>query len=70
TVPFVHRGDRPTYHPSVLARVDDHPAVTPLVWQGSADLRCLSAANVLAYFPSGDRSFAAGESVEVLSLDS
>jgi molybdopterin molybdotransferase len=68
---FVHRGDRPTYHPSVLSRGpadtgDRH--VEPVTWHGSADLRALAAANALALFPAGSRTHAAGEIVEVLLL--
>ena len=61
---FVHRGDRPTYHP---ARMVDG-AIQPLPWQGSGDLRTLAEATVLAHFPPGDRSYRAGESIEVLVL--
>jgi molybdopterin biosynthesis enzyme len=42
--------------------------VAPLPWQGSGDLRTLTDANCLAYFPAGDRLFAAGDNVEVLLL--
>jgi molybdopterin molybdotransferase len=68
-VPYVHQGDRPTYHPAVLMRGPGQPTMTPLAWRGSADLRSLASANVLAYFPAGDRAFAAGELIDVLSLD-
>jgi molybdopterin molybdotransferase len=68
-VPFVHRGERPTYHPAVLTRADNRAIVTPLPWRGSADLRCLATANVLAYFPAGDREFAAGETINVIALE-
>lgn len=68
-IPFVHRGERPTYHPSILSLAGGLAKVTPLPWQGSADLRGLATANVLACFPAGDREFAAGETIEVLALD-
>jgi molybdopterin molybdotransferase len=65
------RGDRPTLWP---ARLEDHGddavrSVTPLAWQGSGDLRTLSAANCLAFFPAGDRLFSAGEPVMVRLLE-
>ena len=67
---FVHRGDRPTFHPAVLNRPSGlAPTVSPLRWAGSADLRGLAEANALAVFPAGDRTFAAGESLTVLPLD-
>jgi molybdenum cofactor synthesis domain-containing protein len=43
--------------------------VTPLPWQGSGDLRTLTDANCLAYFPAGDRIFRAGEQIDVLLLN-
>ena len=58
-VPFQHRGDRPTYHPS---RLQDGQ-VFPLDWAGSADLRTVALADGFAAFPAGDREFSAGEEV-------
>jgi molybdopterin molybdotransferase len=63
------RGDRPTYWPAVLGIEADRRLVTPLPWQGSGDLRTLTDANCLAFFPTGDRAFAAGETIEVLLFD-
>jgi molybdopterin molybdotransferase len=60
------RGERPTYWPSVLKE----DQVTPLVWQGSADLRTLTDANCLALFPAGEKTFTAGEDIDVLLFDS
>jgi molybdopterin molybdotransferase len=63
------RGERPTYWPAVLDHEAADPykkAVTPLPWQGSGDLRTLTDANCFAYFPPGDRLFAAGEEINVL----
>jgi molybdopterin molybdotransferase len=68
TSDFVHRGDRPTFHPAILSAGREGPTITPLPWSGSADLRGLSAANALAIFPPGDREYAAGESIESLPL--
>ncbi|MDX1948656.1 MAG: molybdopterin molybdotransferase MoeA [Pirellulaceae bacterium] len=56
------RGDRPTFWP---AKLESGELVTPLAWQGSGDLRTLAEADCLAYFPPGDRIFAAGEMVAV-----
>ncbi len=73
---FTHRGERPTYQPAVLASRERQrpeklarPTVTPLSWAGSADLRGLVDANSLISFPAGDRSYSAGEEVQVLVLD-
>jgi molybdopterin molybdotransferase len=68
---FTHRGDRPTYQPAVMgADGSEAPrAVKPLSWAGSADLRGLVDANALIVFPAGDRTYSAGETVEVLRLD-
>ncbi len=68
---FAHRGDRPTYHPASLEIGAGFGAanIHPLRWAGSADLRGLAAANALIAFPAGDRTFAAGEMVEAISLD-
>jgi molybdenum cofactor synthesis domain len=62
------RGDRPTYWPAVLVEDGHQRKVTPLPWQGSGDLRTLTDANCLAYFPAGDQVFSAGERVETLLL--
>jgi molybdopterin molybdotransferase len=62
------RGDRPTYWPAVLVEECESRMVTPLPWQGSGDLRTLTDANCLAYFPAGDRVFAVGERIEMLLL--
>jgi molybdopterin molybdotransferase len=62
--PFVHRGDRPTYHPAVLR----DGGVEPLDWAGSADLRTVARADGFAAFPEGDRSYEAGEMVRFLPL--
>lgn len=62
------RGDRPTYWPSRMSIVDGQAIVEPLAWQGSADQRCLSQANCLAFFPHGDESYAAGSLIEVIEL--
>jgi len=68
TADFVHRGDRPTFHPAILSTGREAPTITPLLWSGSADLRGLSAANALAIFPSGDHEYTAGDTIESLPL--
>ncbi len=68
-VPFVHAGDRPTYHPSRLVPRADPPGdceVEPLAWAGSADLRTVAQADGFAVFPAGDRAYATGETVDFL----
>jgi molybdopterin molybdotransferase len=60
-----HRGDRPTYWP---AKVEES-VVVPLAWQGSGDLRTLTDANCLAFFPAGERRFKKGEAIDVRLLD-
>ena len=60
------RGGRPTYFPASLCASTNH--VTLVNWQGSADMRSLADANCLAYFPPGEATFEAGDSVEIHSL--
>jgi molybdopterin molybdotransferase len=69
---FVHRGDRPTYHP---ARRVEPPAdraqsrvIETMDWAGSADLVGLAGADGFAVFPAGDRVFDPGEIVRFLPL--
>jgi molybdopterin molybdotransferase len=62
------RGDRPTYFPAAMSFVGHELVVQTVAWKGSADLRSLAEANCLAYFPPGDRLFAAGEVVNVHSF--
>lgn len=65
---FQQRDSRPTYFPAVRSPQASGEVVTPLAWRGSADLRTLADANCLAYFPGGERTFAAGEAVEVYEI--
>jgi molybdopterin molybdotransferase len=67
-VEFAHRGDRPTYHPALLATGDGELLVEPVRWQGSGDLRALARANALACFAAGERTYPAGETIRVLRL--
>jgi molybdopterin molybdotransferase len=69
SAPFVHSGDRPTYHPSRLVPRADLPGefeVEPLAWAGSPDLRTVAQADGFAVFPAGDRAYEAGETVDFL----
>ena len=68
TLDFSHRGDRPTYHPAVLQSQGSVPSVTPLAWQGSADLRTLATATALIRFSAGERTYRTGEDVEIAEL--
>jgi molybdopterin molybdotransferase len=61
-----HRGDRPTYFPSRLRCVDGQSHVELLAWKGSADLRSLSSADCLAFFPKGERAYRAGDEIDVV----
>jgi molybdopterin molybdotransferase len=63
---FVHRGDRPTYHPSRYELKDDRFVIRPLDWAGSADLRSLADSDALIRFAEGDRHYRAGEEVDIL----
>jgi molybdopterin molybdotransferase len=59
------RGDRPTYWPAAIFEEE----IKPLAWKGSGDLRTLTDANCLAYFPAGERLYRAGDEIEVLLFD-
>jgi molybdopterin molybdotransferase len=65
-IEHVHRGDRPTYHPSRLAWTADGPRVTPVPWQGSSDLRATVDACAMTIFPAGDQTYPAGTPVNVI----
>jgi len=69
--PFTHVGDRPTFHPAMVVdgdSADGLPAVAPLDWAGSADLRSAAAADGFAGFAAGDREYRGGEIVRFLRL--
>lgn len=67
--PFVHRGERPTYHPGYLAAAHEGWRVEPLAWQGSGDLRTLASANSLIHFAAGERTYHVGDLVAVSRLE-
>ena len=58
--------DRPE---AIVARLADTYEITPVPWQGSADLRGFAAGNSLAKFPAGDRTFSPGETIDFLPMD-
>ena len=63
------RGPRPTWWPANLIHDPLGAAVVhPLSWHGSSDLRCLGAADCLAFFPAREESYNEGELVRVLPL--
>jgi molybdopterin molybdotransferase len=64
---FVLRGGRPTYWPG--RRGSSHQDVTALDWLGSADPFALARSDCLIFFAEGNRTYAAGERVPVISLD-
>ncbi len=66
---FVHRGDRPTYHPARRLpdlNPDSVGRIEPITWQGSADLAAVSRANGFAVFPAGDREYEPGDTISFL----
>jgi molybdopterin molybdotransferase len=64
------RGDRRTYFPAVhRIGKNGESLVRPVEWHGSADLHGLAGANALVAFEPGERTFHAGETVEVLLLE-
>ncbi|HTN77125.1 MAG TPA: gephyrin-like molybdotransferase Glp [Pirellulaceae bacterium] len=69
TQSHAQRDDRPTYFPAVRRFEQGRAVVTPLPWQGSADLRTLADANCLAFFPGGERVFQIDEQVVVHPID-
>lgn len=68
TADFEQRDTRPTYFPAVVHTEPECDWVTPLPWQGSADLRTLAAANCLAYFPGGPTTHARGNRTNIYPL--
>jgi len=63
------RDERPTYVPCRLQWNDGGLEAAVVAWQGSADLRSTADSDALAVFPQGQRTYAAGERVEVLRWD-
>ncbi len=65
---FRHRGDRTTLYPARLEWKQGRWQVTPLRWQGSADIQVLSQSNALARFEAHRQHWPAGSCVPVLPL--
>jgi molybdopterin molybdotransferase len=63
---YQQRGDRVTLFPAAIRREGREYIATPLDWRGSGDLRTLTLAQGLIHFPSGERSYPAGEEIEAL----
>lgn len=57
---FVHRGDRPTYHPARIEAGEEGYTAETVPWVGSADLCATVAANGVIVFPAGDERYAEG----------
>jgi len=66
---FAYRTDRPTYYPARLAMTDQGPAVHPVPWFGSADLRALSGTRGFVLVPAGECQCRTGERLPVLICD-
>ncbi len=69
TADHVARGDRPTYNPARVIWDGSGLSVTPVRWHGSSDLQATVDANAMAVFPGGDRTYSAGEPVDVILWD-
>lgn len=65
---FSQRGDRSVFYPARLREEGWELTVELLPWQGSADLRTMTDAQALAYFPAGDKHYAPGDMVGVYLL--
>jgi molybdopterin molybdotransferase len=61
------KGNRPTYQPARLEWCVDGPVVTAVPWVGSSDLRATVAANAMAIFPTGDQTYEAGCTIDVIA---
>lgn len=60
--------DRPTYFPARRHDRDGDNAVEALAWKGSSDLATLAEADCLIFFPEGNRPYAAGERVSIVTF--
>lgn len=63
------RGGRPTYWPGRMVHDGAERKVRALQWNGSSDLRSLSAADVMIYFPADRLDARAGDVVSVHPLE-
>ncbi|MFO1020332.1 MAG: gephyrin-like molybdotransferase Glp [Planctomycetales bacterium] len=65
--PYHMRGDRPTYHPARLFFQGSELCVELVDWIGSSDLRATVHANGLIFLPAGDKQYAPGDLMTVVS---
>lgn len=56
---------RPMYHPARLDWLESGPAVTPIVWQGSSDLKATVEANAMVLLPEGEKTYESGDILDV-----
>ena len=68
-IDFKHSSDRETYYPATLERTESGDKVRPAKWFGSADLRGLTRADVLAVLPVGEHRMEAGQLIPVIILE-
>lgn len=66
---FAYQSDRPTYHPARLLETTAGRRVRPVPWQGSADLRSLTAANAFMVLEPADAPYRAGAHLAVLDIE-
>ena len=64
---FQQRDNRPTYMPAQVDWACEHRLTNVLKWQGSSDLKCMTQANGLAFFPT-PKQFAAGDIIHLLRI--
>ena len=62
---FTQRGNRPTFFPGRTVHCDGQLEVTPLRWHGSSDIRSLTDANCLIFFPTGQQEYHVGAQVDL-----
>ena len=62
------RGNRPTFYPATTLLRDGQTFVSPLDWQGSADMLTVSKANCLVFFDASKKLYKSGEKLEALPL--
>jgi molybdopterin molybdotransferase len=67
---FPYRTDRPTYHPAQLELAAEGLRVRPVPWFGSPDLRGLTKADAFVLLPAGDHRHKAGQTFDVIRLES
>lgn len=63
-----HRSDRPTFQPARWIPSTAGLSIELVPWQGSSDLQGVAGCQVLAVFPAGELTIAAGTLLEVIPL--